>query len=411
MTETHTPPEPEELVQTSLLTGFLGSGKTTLINALLKHPEMSETAVLVNEFGEIGLDHHLIERIDEDTVLLNAGCLCCTVRDDLARALRELFIKRVKGDVPPFTRVVIETTGLADPAPVIHTLMTDRVIANRFALDGVVTTIDGVNADIQLGRHRESVKQAAVADRIVITKGDLAGDDSLDALEDSLRALNPGASIVRAEFGAIHPDALFDTGLYDPATKSLDVQRWLRDEAYADDDHHHHHDVNRHDDSIRAYCLRYEEPLPLGALRRVDPDADRDPRGKAPAHQGDRQRGRPGQADRDPRRAAPVPRPRPAPRLARRRHAQPHRLHHPGPAARDRRTAPGRHEGEDGEGEVGNRAIRGLSDRRFSPYLVMPGLVPGISPKEGRRMQVKHVDGRNRSGHDTVGVRCASRVR
>ena len=263
MTETPVPPEPEDIVQTSLLTGFLGSGKTTLINALLKHPEMSETAVLVNEFGEIGLDHHLIERIDEDTVLLNAGCLCCTVRDDLARALRELFIKRVKGDVPPFTRVLIETTGLADPAPVIHTLMTDRVIANRFALDGVVTAVDGVNGDIQLGRHRESIKQAAVADRIVITKGDLAEDDSLDGLEESLRALNPGASIVRAEFGAIHPDALFDTGLYDPATKSLDVQRWLRDESYEEDDHHHHrHDVNRHDDSIRAYCLRYDEPLP-----------------------------------------------------------------------------------------------------------------------------------------------------
>ena len=260
MTEAHAPPEPEDIVQASLLTGFLGSGKTTLINALLKHPEMADTAVLVNEFGEIGLDHHLIERIDEDTVLLNAGCLCCTVRDDLARALRELFIKRVKGEVPPFSRVVIETTGLADPAPIIHTLMTDRVIANRYALDGVVTAVDGVNGDIQLGRHRESVKQAAVADRIVITKGDVAKDAELDGLEARLRALNPGASVVRAEFGAIHPDALFDTGLYDPATKSLDVQRWLRDEAY-DDHRHHHHDVNRHDDSIRAYCLRYDEPL------------------------------------------------------------------------------------------------------------------------------------------------------
>ncbi len=262
MTGTHAPPEPDDIVQASLLTGFLGSGKTTLINALLKHPEMSDTAVLVNEFGEIGLDHHLIERIDEDTVLLNAGCLCCTVRDDLARALRELFIKRVKGDVPPFARVVIETTGLADPAPIIHTLMTDRVIANRYALDGVVTAVDGVNGDIQLGRHRESVKQAAVADRIVITKGDIAGGEDLDGLEASLRALNPGAAIVRAEFGAIHPDSLFDTGLYDPATKSLDVQRWLRDEAYGEDAHDHHgHDVNRHDDSIRAYCLRYDDPL------------------------------------------------------------------------------------------------------------------------------------------------------
>ena len=260
MTASASPPEPEDIVQTSLLTGFLGSGKTTLINALLKHPEMSETAVLVNEFGEIGLDHHLIERIDEDTVLLNAGCLCCTVRDDLARALRELFVKRVKGEVPPFVRVVIETTGLADPAPVIHTLMTDRVIANRYALDGVVTAVDGVNGDIQLSRHGESVKQAAVADRIVITKGDLADAAEIESLEARLRALNPGAAILRAEHGEIDPDALFDTGLYDPATKSLDVQRWLRDEAY-DDGHDHHHDVNRHDDSIRAYCLRYDEPL------------------------------------------------------------------------------------------------------------------------------------------------------
>ncbi len=267
MTATRTPSDIEEIVQTSLLTGFLGSGKTTLINALLRHPDMSETAVLVNEFGEIGLDHHLIERIDEDTVLLNAGCLCCTVRDDLARALRELFIKRIKGEIPNFSRVVIETTGLADPAPIIHTLMTDRVIASRFALDGVLTTVDGVNADHQLECHRESVKQAAVADRIVITKCDLAEAAGLDRLERRLRALNPGAAIARVRHGDIHPDALFDAGLYTPQTKSLDVRRWLREEAYADrsrDDHHHgsdHHDVNRHDGSIRAYCVRYDEPL------------------------------------------------------------------------------------------------------------------------------------------------------
>ena len=269
MTETYAPPEPEEIVQTSLLTGFLGSGKTTLINALLKHPDMSETAVLVNEFGEIGLDHHLIEQIDEQTVLLNAGCLCCTVRGDLARALRELFIKRVKGEVPAFSRVLVETTGLADPAPIIHTLMTDRVIANRFALDGVVATVDGVNGELQLDRHPESLKQAAVADRIVITKCDLAEADDLARLERSLRTLNPGAEILRVEMGDIHPDALFDTGLYNPSTKSLDVQRWLREEAYAEPaaehDHGHGqghgHDVNRHDESIRAYCVRYDEPL------------------------------------------------------------------------------------------------------------------------------------------------------
>ena len=135
MTETTTPTKPDiEPVQVSLLTGFLGSGKTTLLNKLVKHPDMLETAVLINEFGEIGLDHQLIERIDENTVLLNAGCLCCTIQGDLVNALSDLFIKRVKEEVPYFRRVLIETTGLADPAPIIHTLMTAPVVANRFAL-------------------------------------------------------------------------------------------------------------------------------------------------------------------------------------------------------------------------------------------------------------------------------------
>ncbi len=256
-----------ETIQTSLLTGFLGSGKTTLINALLRHPEMAETAVLVNEFGEIGLDHHLIERIDEETVLLNAGCLCCTIRDDLARALRDLFVKRVRNEVPSFARVVIETTGLADPAPVIHTLMNDRNVAERFALDGVVATVDGVNGSAQLARHSESVKQAAVADRIVVTKSDLAREADLARLEEYLRDLNPGAPILRAVRGRIDPDALFDAGLYDPSTRSVDVRSWLRDEAFAAArPHDRPHDVNRHDASIRAYCIRREAPLAWEAL-------------------------------------------------------------------------------------------------------------------------------------------------
>ena len=260
MTEAAQESSPETTVQVSLLTGFLGSGKTTLINALLKHDDMSETAVLVNEFGEIGLDHILVEKIDEETVLLNAGCLCCSVRGDLVRALRELYIKRAKGDIPPVRRVLIETTGLADPAPIIHTLMTDPIISNRFALDGIVTTVDAVHAAGQLDTQPESVKQAAVADRIVVTKPDLAADDALSDLEDRLRRINPGAPIHRAVMGALHPDALFDAGLYDPRTKSLDVQRWLREEAYAGHDHHHH-DVNRHDDRIRAHCLVLDTPF------------------------------------------------------------------------------------------------------------------------------------------------------
>lgn len=266
----------EPPIQVSLLTGFLGSGKTTLLNKLVKHPDMLETAVLINEFGEIGLDHQLVERIDENTVLLNAGCLCCTVQGDLVDALSDLFIKRIKKQVPWFRRVLIETTGLADPAPIIHMMMTAPVISNRYALDGIITTVDAINADGQLNRHPESVKQVAVADRIVITKSDLVEPAALDALSERIEALNPGAPRVFAVMGEISPDQLFDTGLYDPKTKSVDVQRWLRDEAYEtpraehghgdghdhDHDHHHHaHDVNRHDASISAFCVTRDEPI------------------------------------------------------------------------------------------------------------------------------------------------------
>lgn len=264
-------------IQVSLLTGFLGSGKTTLLNRLVKHPDMVETAVLINEFGEIGLDHQLVERIDENTVLLNAGCLCCTVQGDLVNALSDLFIKRVKEQVPSFQRVLIETTGLADPAPIIHTLMTAPVISNRFVLDGIVTTVDAVNAPRQLDRYAESVKQIAVADRLVITKSDLADADALAELEHRIAALNPGAPRLYAVMGETDPGALFDTGLYDPKTKSVDVRRWLRDEAYTDlkstgsgdhnhghehdHNHGHAHDVNRHDASIAAFCMTRDEPI------------------------------------------------------------------------------------------------------------------------------------------------------
>lgn len=278
MTDQGTPEQTQTLVQVSLLTGFLGSGKTTLLNRLIKHPKMGDTAVLVNEFGEIGLDHQLVEKIDEETVLLNAGCLCCTVRGDLARALRELFVKRVKGDIPPINRVLIETTGLADPAPIIHTLMTDPVISHRFALDGVITTVDAVNGALQLGEHTESIKQAAVADRIVMTKCDIAAPDDIAGLEQSLKDINPGAPIVRAVLGDIDPDALFNAGLYNPDTKSADVRRWLRDEAYLvrdsqdehdhghGGDHQHGHDPNRHSEKIRAYCITHDRPLHWNAF-------------------------------------------------------------------------------------------------------------------------------------------------
>ena len=263
-----TSPEPSSLIPVTLLTGFLGSGKTTVLNHVLKQPDMAATAVIVNEFGEIGLDHLLVERSSEAVVLLNSGCLCCTVRGDIVDTLTNLFVDRVKGKVPFFTRAVIETTGLADPAPVLHTLMTDPIVAARYMLDGVVTTVDAVNGAGTLDRQPEAIKQAAVADRLLLTKTDFAEAGDRQSIEGRLNALNPSAPIIPVERGMVDPRALFNIGFYDPVTKSADVQRWLRDEAFeAGHLHGHEHpDVNRHDDRIRAFCVTRERPISWAAL-------------------------------------------------------------------------------------------------------------------------------------------------
>src|SRR5438270_9242639 len=260
------PPPPIPL---SVLTGFLGAGKTSLLNRLLKDEALARDAVIINEFGEIGLDHLLVEHVEDGVMLLSTGCLCCTVRGDLVNTLEKL-LRGLDNGRMQFNRVIIETTGLADPAPVLHTAMVHPYLVMRFRLDGVVTVVDAVNGAATLDTHVEAVKQAAVADRIVLTKTDLIDTperrDAAARLRARLAALNPAAPLIEAAKASVAQ--LIDCGLYDAERKIPDVKRWLSEAAYAaaHDNHPHHHDVNRHDDRIRAFTLASDQAIPFAAF-------------------------------------------------------------------------------------------------------------------------------------------------
>jgi G3E family GTPase len=245
------------MIPVAVLTGFLGSGKTTLLGRLLRSPQFARTAVIINEFGDVGLDHELIETSEESFVELQTGCLCCTIRGDLALTLADLLARRDAGAVTPFERVVIETSGLADPAPILHALMSDAGLSERLSLAGVATTVDAVNGLATLARQPESVKQVAVADRLVLTKTDLAAAEPRE-LVDRLTALNPAARMLKASFGAVDADELFDMGLDALRERRADLEAWLgADAAHRPAAHAGH----AHDGEISCFAILREEPI------------------------------------------------------------------------------------------------------------------------------------------------------
>jgi len=288
-----------EPIPVTLLTGFLGSGKTTVLNHLVQQPELADALVIINEFGEMPLDHMLVAHSTENLVMeMSSGCLCCTIRKDLVQTLRDIVWRFSRQGKRQFRRVVIETTGLADPAPIVHTLMTHPQVCNRYRLDGIVTTLDLATGQHTLDHHPEAVRQAAIADCLLLTKSDLVPAGMRESLWRRLDGINPAAARWEARNGAIEAAKVLNLGLFSADGKSPDVGRWLREEAYADgaghghgpgahaghihargngdarrtahaghghdgrDAHHDHHDVNRHDDHVRAFCFAVDDPIP-----------------------------------------------------------------------------------------------------------------------------------------------------
>ncbi len=279
----------------TILTGFLGSGKTTLLNRAMRSPSMANTAVVINEFGEVGLDHMLAARSDDTIMVLENGCLCCTVFGDLVTTLNNLYHARAAGESPRFDHVVIETSGLADPSPLIQAFLSDPTLAGLYRIGTVVATVDAVNGPGTLDNHVESVRQVALADRILITKLDLLphpnppplageGREGVNAIAAEaaliarLRRLNPAAEISRIDAADFDIGKLLRAEGLDPAAATADARAWLNAAAYERQDHHdhdHQHDHDHHDHDhhhlhdrdIASFCFVREMPIAREALR------------------------------------------------------------------------------------------------------------------------------------------------
>jgi G3E family GTPase len=248
-------------IPVNLVTGFLGSGKTTLLQRLLPSQELAGAAVLVNELGEVGLDHHLLRRVEEDIVLLKSGCLCCTIRGDLRDSVRDLYDRRECGTVPPFDRLIIETTGLADPAPIVATFTADPVLCHHFRLGNIITVVDARNGRSSLAAFEECRKQAAVADRIVISKTDITPEDEIELLRAELLHINRTAVQFDSASEPLSPSVLMANDICDPAAKAGEVRAWLADENMLGNDDDRDHAVNRHGADIVAFCVSLDTPL------------------------------------------------------------------------------------------------------------------------------------------------------
>ncbi len=245
-----------------IITGFLGAGKTTLLNALLKAPELSGTVVIVNEFGEVGLDHLLMQNVEDGMILMDSGCLCCTIRGDLVNTLEDLLRRRDNQRIVPFQRVVIETTGIADPVPILNAVLLHPYLSQRYELDGVVTVVDAVNGAATIEAHQEALRQIAVADRLVITKTDLLPGGTLPlALDERLKELNPGALRLDAAKTEAVPSVLIGLGMFDIAAKPAEIDAWLAVDSVQTDHARHNHDISRHGADIRSFVLTSDQPV------------------------------------------------------------------------------------------------------------------------------------------------------